>query len=127
MDDATFDAAMKARREVLGDDYVDRALGDQSPAGQEFQRYIADVAWSRWIREGLGRKERSLVTLAMTIALNRMDEFALHLRASRRVGVTDAELEELMMQIVAYCGAPAGINARKAVLQMRAEEAAAGG
>lgn len=119
MDEATREAALKARREVLGDEYVDRAMADTSASAVEFQRFVTEVAWSRWIRETLSRRDRNLVTLAMTAALGRMEEFELHLHASRRVGVTDAELDELIMHIVAYCGAPAGISARRALLRMR--------
>lgn len=127
MDEAGREAALKARREVLGEDYVARAMADTSLSGVEFQRYITEVAWSRWTRETLSRRDRSLVTIAMTAALGRMEELDLHLHASRRVGITDEELDELIMHIVAYAGAPAGVSARRLLNRMRAEEAAAGG
>lgn len=115
--------AMQVRREVLGDEHVNRSLGDASPEAQEFQGFVADVCWALWARPGLARKERSILVLGMTAALGRMEEFALHLRGARRVGISEVELDEIVLQIVAYCGAPAGVAARRALVALRAEDA----
>ncbi|WNM31886.1 carboxymuconolactone decarboxylase family protein [Streptomyces sp. Li-HN-5-11] len=111
-------AAGAARAEVLGDDGTRLPPGDPVPA--EFQDYLVSVAWGAWARGGpLSHRDRSLLVLAMTAALGRMDEFRLHLGAAPRAGVSDAEVDELLFQIAAYCGAPAGNSARAAVREVR--------
>jgi 4-carboxymuconolactone decarboxylase len=108
---------------MLGDAYVDSQRADASPTLGEFQEYITSQAWGVWARGGpLSNRDRSLLVLAMTAALGRMEEFKLHASARSRTGVTYAELEELLFQIAAYCGAPAGIAAKRALLEVRAEE-----
>jgi 4-carboxymuconolactone decarboxylase len=114
-------AAHKLRREILGDDYVDAQTASRDPAMKDFQDYITSTAWGVWTREGLSPRDRSLCVMAMTAAMGRMDEFRLHASCTERTGVTDAELNELLFQVTAYCGAPAGINAMRAVRQVRAE------
>jgi 4-carboxymuconolactone decarboxylase len=116
-------SAQALRRAMLGDAYVDSQRADASPVLEEFQEYITSQAWGVWARGGpLSTRDRSLLVLAMTAALGRMEEFKLHAGARSRTGVTDAELEELLFQIAAYCGAPAGIAAKRALLEVRAEE-----
>jgi 4-carboxymuconolactone decarboxylase len=120
-------AAEAMRRAILGDDYVDRAVADPNPVGAEFQRYVTDSAWGVWARQGpLSTRDRSLLVLTMTAALGRTDEFEIHLAASRRAGVTDAELDELPFQLAAYCGMPVGRTAYLAIRRLRAAEAEAG-
>jgi 4-carboxymuconolactone decarboxylase len=122
----TYVAAMEAsemRRAMLGDAYVDGQVEDPNPTMRAFQDYITSMAWGVWAREGaLTTRDRSLVVLAMTAALGRMEEFKIHAGARSRTGVTDDELDELLFQIAAYCGAPAGVAAKRAVLEVRAEE-----
>jgi 4-carboxymuconolactone decarboxylase len=109
-------AAKALRRATLGDSYVD------SQAPGEFQDYITSMAWGVWARGGpLSTRDRSLLVLAMTAALGRMEEFRLHASCASRTGVSDAEIDELVFQVAAYCGAPAGIAARRAVHAVRAE------
>ena len=116
--------ARALRRAVLGDEYVDAQTADPNPRLQEFQDYVTSAAWGVWTRGGaLNIRDRSLLVLAMTAALGRMEEFRLHAGARSRTGVTDAELDELLFQIAAYCGAPAGIAAKRAVQEVRAAEA----
>jgi 4-carboxymuconolactone decarboxylase len=115
--------ARAIRRAMLGDEYVDRQLADPNPAIREFQDYITSMAWGVWTREGpLTTRDRSLLVLAMTAALGRMEEFRLHVSAAQRTGVTDAELDELLFQVAAYCGAPAGQAAKRALLEVRAAQ-----
>jgi 4-carboxymuconolactone decarboxylase len=114
-------AARTVRRAMLGDEYVDRMTGDPDPASAEFQDYITRMAWGVWAREGpLTTRDRSMLVLAMTAALGRMEEFRLHAGAAPRTGVSDAEIDELLFQIAAYCGAPAALAARREVLEVRA-------
>ncbi|HWF16317.1 MAG TPA: carboxymuconolactone decarboxylase family protein [Acidimicrobiales bacterium] len=117
----SLDAARTMRRAVLGDAYVDRYADDPNPATVEFQQYLTSMAWGVWTRGGpLTTRDRSLVVLAMTAALGRMEEFALHVDASGRAGVRPEELDELLFQIAAYCGAPAGVSANRTVQEVRA-------
>ena len=118
-------AAWAARRSVLGDEHVDRAIAaDPDPSGQEFQDYITRTAWGVWARGGaLSPRDRSLLVMAMTAALGRMEEFRVHVTGSPRAGVTDEEVDELLFQIAAYCGAPAGMAARRGVRAVRTERA----
>lgn len=112
------------RRRVLGDEYVDARLAEvaDDPVGADFQAYLTDMAWGVWARGGpLSLRDRSLLVLAMTAAMGRMDEFRIHATAAPNAGVTDEEIDELVFQIAAYCGGPAGLSARKAVKAMRAE------
>jgi 4-carboxymuconolactone decarboxylase len=116
-------AARELRRAMLGDAYVDSQAADSNPTLQEFQDFITSQAWGVWTRGGpLSTRDRSLLVLAMTAALGRMEEFRLHASARTRTGVSDAELEELLFQVAAYCGAPAGIAAKRALLEVRARE-----
>jgi len=117
-------AAQAMRRAMLGDAYVDAQSADPNPVMGEFSEYITSMAWGVWARGGaLSPRDRSLLVLAMTAALGRMEEFRLHASAQERTGVTDDELDELLFQVAAYCGAPAGIAARRALLAVRAEQA----
>jgi 4-carboxymuconolactone decarboxylase len=115
--------ARAMRRKILGDAYVDHATGDQDPAAKEFQDYITSTAWGVWTRGGaLSTRDRSLLVMAMTAALGRMEEFRLHASSAPRAGVTDDEINELLFQIAAYCGAPAAIAARRGILTVREEQ-----
>jgi 4-carboxymuconolactone decarboxylase len=123
--DEKFEAARAMRRAMLGDAYVDAQSTDPNPVLREFSDHLTSQAWGVWTRGGaLSTRDRSLVVLAMTAALGRMEEFRLHVSARSRTGVTDDELDELLFQIAAYCGAPAGVSARRALLAERAEEQA---
>jgi 4-carboxymuconolactone decarboxylase len=116
-------AALVLRRAMLGDAYVDAQATDPNPTMSEFSDYITSMAWGVWARGGaLSTRDRSLLVLAMTAALGRMEEFRLHASAKDRTGVTDDELDELLFQIAAYCGAPAGNAAKRALLAVRAEQ-----
>jgi len=122
-EDDPVEAARAMRRAMLGDAYVDAQAEDPNPAMQEFSDYLTSMAWGVWARGGaLSPRDRSLLVLAMTAALGRMDEFKLHASVRGRTGVTDDELDELLFQIAAYCGAPAGLSAKRALQAVRVEE-----
>src|SRR5262245_33802824 len=109
-------AARAMRRAMLGNEYVDAQAADPDPITAEFQDYVTSMAWGVWAREGaLSPRDRSLLVMAMTAALGRMEEFKLHAGAALRAGVTDEEVDELLFQIAAYCGVPAGVAALRAL------------
>jgi 4-carboxymuconolactone decarboxylase len=103
---------LEVRRAVLGDAHVDRALTRSNDFNQEFQELITRYAWGEiWTRPGLPRHTRSLITLAMMVALNRPDEFRLHVRAALNNGVTRDQIKEVLLQSAIYCGVPAANSA----------------
>jgi 4-carboxymuconolactone decarboxylase len=114
--------AYAMRRAMLGDAYVDSVTADPDPTAQEFQDYVTSTAWGVWTRGGaLSPRDRSLLVMAMTAALGRMEEFHLHASATPRTGVTDDEVDELLFQIAAYCGVPAGVSAKREIKAVRKE------
>lgn len=107
-DDERYQQGMEVRRAVLGDAHVNRTLDNLSPFNDEFQNFITRYAWGEtWTRPGLSRHTRSMITIAMLIALNREAELKMHLRAAFNNGVTRDELKELIMHSALYCGLPA--------------------
>src|SRR5271168_2991001 len=107
-----YEEGMEVRRMVLGDKYVDAALQNAKAFNAEFQDLITRYAWGEvWARPGLPRQTRSLLTLAMLVALNRGEEFRLHLRAAIRNGVSHEEIKEALLQAAIYCGVPAANTA----------------
>jgi 4-carboxymuconolactone decarboxylase len=113
-DEERRERGIKIRREVLGDEHVDGAQAGTTPLTKDFQDLLTRYAWGEiWARPGLDRRTRSCITVAMTVALNRPDELALHLRAALRNGVTVGELREILLQTAIYCGIPAAHTAFK--------------
>ena len=107
-----FETGMKIRREVLGDAHVDAAIAKRNAFSEEFQDLITRYAWGEiWARPGLPRQTRSLITVAMLVALNREEELRLHLRAALRNGATQEEIRETLLQSAIYCGVPAANSA----------------
>jgi len=105
-----YEKGMKIRREVLGDDYVDRSMASADDFNREFQQMVTEHAWGAiWARPGLSKKQRSLLNLGMLAALNRPEEFELHFRGAIKNGCTIEELKETLLQIAVYCGMPAGV------------------
>jgi 4-carboxymuconolactone decarboxylase len=105
-------AGMKVRREVLGATHVDQAESAKTPFTEPFQDLITRFAWGEiWSRPGLPRQTRSLITLAMMIALNRNDEFRMHVRAALNNKVSREEIQEVLLQSAIYCGVPAANTA----------------
>jgi len=102
---------MRTRREVLGDEHVDRAVKNTTPFDADFQRGITETVWADlWSDPRLDRKTRSLVTIAILAAL-RSEELELHLKASANTGVSDEELGEVLRHVAVYAGVPAANSA----------------
>lgn len=115
-------AGMEVRRAVLGDAHVDRAQQGLNDFNREFQELITRYAWGEiWTRPGLPRHTRSLLTIAMLIALNREQELKLHLLAAKNNGVTRDEIKEVLLQAAIYCGVPAANAAFHLAGQLWAE------
>ncbi len=111
-DDERLARGMQVRREVLGDAHVDRAVARTTAFTAPFQDYAVSSAWADvWTRPGLARRERSVATLAVLVALGHWDELAMHVRAAVRNGLTDDEVAEVLLHATVYCGAPAGNKA----------------
>ena len=103
---------MKVRRTVLGGAHVDRARATENSFNAPFQELITRYAWGEiWTRPGLPRKTRSLITIAMMVALNRTEELRLHLRAAANNGVSRKDIQEALLQTAIYCGVPAANTA----------------
>ena len=111
MSDA-YERGMAVRREVLGDEHVDRAVAATTPFTAPFQEFITRAAWGEvWARDGLDRRSRSMVTLAVLTALGRPEELAMHVRAARRNGLTAEEIGEVLLHTAIYAGVPAANSA----------------
>lgn len=116
------DAGMKVRREVLGDEHVDRAVASTSEIDRDFQRWITENVWGDlWTRPVLDRRDRSLVTIAL-LAADSHEELELHLRAARNTGATPEEIAEVLLHVAVYAGVPAANNAFKMMKTIYEEE-----
>ena len=108
----TYDEGMAARRAVLGDAHVDAAIERTTEFPADFQDFITRYAWGEiWTREGLGRRERSLVTLALLAGLGRSEELPLHVRGALANGLTRDEIKEVLLHTAVYAGVPAANTA----------------
>jgi 4-carboxymuconolactone decarboxylase len=109
--DSRYEAGMKIRTEVLGAEHVAGAKAKQTDLDADFQRFITETAWGTvWARPNLDRRTRSLVTIGILAALGR-EELALHLRASRNIGVDPKEIVEVLFHVAVYAGVPAANTA----------------
>lgn len=103
---------MRVRREVLGDEHVDRSESSKNAFTEDFQDLLTRYTWGEiWARPGLDRRTRSCITVAMLVALGRERELALHLRGALRNGVSADEIKEVLLQAAIYCGVPAANSA----------------
>jgi 4-carboxymuconolactone decarboxylase len=117
MGDDTYETGMRIRREVLGDAHVDRAVANTTDFTAPFQEFITDYAWGTiWARDGLERKTRSAITLAVLTALGREHEIAMHVRAALGNGLTKEEIAEVLLHTAVYAGVPVS-NAAFAIAQ----------
>jgi 4-carboxymuconolactone decarboxylase len=112
MTDDLYERGTRIRREVLGDEHVDRSLARAGEHTREFQELITKYAWGEiWARPGLDRRLRSCVTMTALVALGRFDELELHIRGAQRNGLSNGEIEEVLLQTTVYCGVPAANSA----------------
>jgi 4-carboxymuconolactone decarboxylase len=107
-----YEQGLTVRRAVLGEAHVERALKRKNALNAEFQDLITRYAWGEiWTRPGLPRHTRSLLTIGLMVALNRSEEFRLHVRAAFNNGVTRDQIKEVLLQCAIYCGVPAANSA----------------
>jgi 4-carboxymuconolactone decarboxylase len=125
MDRKLMEEGLKVRREVLGDEYVDRSMKNADEFSKPFQEIVSEYCWGvAWTDQTLSRRERSILNLGMIAALGKMHEFELHFRAARRNGLTDEELRAVLIQIAIYCGIPVGVDCFRTAKQVLAEKKA---
>jgi 4-carboxymuconolactone decarboxylase len=112
MTDDAHERGIRIRREVLGDEHVDRAVERTTDETADFQDFITRYAWGEiWARPGLDRRTRSCITLTALVALGRFDELALHIGAARTNGLSTEEIGEVLLHTAVYCGVPAANSA----------------
>ncbi|WP_225437545.1 MULTISPECIES: 4-carboxymuconolactone decarboxylase [Arthrobacter] len=126
MNQELFDKGLATRREVLGDEYVQRSLDSADEFSMPMQELVTQYCWGDvWNRPGLEHAQRSLINLAMISALNRPHELKVHIRGAIRNGVTREQIKEVFLQVAVYCGAPAALEsfrlAREVFKEMEAE------
>ena len=110
------------RRQVLGEEYVDRALKNVDDFNRDFQRIVTQYCWGEaWGDSTLTPRERSILNLGMIAALGKMEEFQLHLRGALRNGLTEDEIRAVLIQIAVYCGIPVGVDCFRAARPIVAE------
>jgi len=117
---------MAIRREVLGDEHVDRAVAATTPFTEPFQDLITRYAWGEiWSRPGLSRAERSLITLSVLAALQHEQELGMHVKAALRNGLTPEQIQEVLLQVAVYAGVPVANRAFRVAQRALAEARAA--
>lgn len=122
MDRKLMEEGLAARRAVLGDEYVDRAMKNADAFNKPFQEIVSEYCWGLcWTDKTLSRRERSILNLGMIAALGKMHEFELHLRGARRNGLTDEEIRAVLIQIAVYCGIPVGVDCFRTAKQVLSE------
>jgi 4-carboxymuconolactone decarboxylase len=126
VDEDRFQTGLRIRREVLGAEYVDRALENADDFSREFQELVTEYCWGAgWGGSTLTRRDRSLLNLAMLGAMGRAEEFKLHLRGALNNGCTKDEIRETLVQLTIYAGIPAGVEAFRLARSVFAELAEA--
>ncbi len=111
MDKNRFDKGLEMRKQVLGAEYVEKAMRGANDFNREFQELVTEYCWGVcWGSDVLSKKERSILNLGMLAALGRMHEFELHFKGAVRNGLTAEQLKEVLTQIAVYCGIPAGVE-----------------
>ena len=123
MDKKTYETGLGIRTDVLGKDYVENALRTADEFNQPFQELVTEYCWGAvWGREGLSRKTRSMLNLAMIGVLNRPHELRAHVAGALRNGVSKDEIREVFMQLAIYAGVPAGVDAFRVAREVFAQE-----
>ena len=128
MSKEVFERGLEIRKSVLGKEFVEKSLASADDFNRPMQELVTEYCWGAvWGREGLPKKTRSMLNLAMLCALNRPHELRMHLKGALRNGVTREEIREVLLQVVIYCGVPAGVDAFRTAKEVLAEVDAAGG
>ena len=123
MDKKTYETGLGIRTDVLGKDYVENALRTADEFNKPFQELVTEYCWGAvWGRDGLSRKTRSMLNLAMIGALNRPHELKAHVAGALRNGVSKDEIREVFMQLAIYAGVPAGVDAFRVAREVFAQE-----
>ncbi len=118
-----FDQGLTIRKEVIGADYVDRAFKNADEFSLPMQNLATEYCWGAvWGREGLSRKMRSMLNLVMLSALNRPQEFKVHVKGALTNGCTKLEIREALLQVAIYCGVPAAMDSFRLAREVLAEE-----
>jgi 4-carboxymuconolactone decarboxylase len=118
-----YEQGMKTRRAVLGDAHVNATLENKNEFTDAFQDFITRYAWGEiWSRPGLPRETRSMITLALMVALNRPEELRMYLRAAKNVGLTRDQIQEVLLQTAIYCGLPAANSAFRLAMEVFSEK-----
>jgi 4-carboxymuconolactone decarboxylase len=125
-DKELYEKGLEVRRAVLGSEYVDRALKNADAFNKPLQDLVSEYCWGWiWTREGLPRKTRSIINLAMLSVLNRPHELKIHVQGALRNGCTKEEIQEVLLQVACYAGVPAGVDsfrvAREAIAEFEAK------
>lgn len=122
MENSRYDQGTKVRRAVLGEDHVDRANAAQTPIDEAFQGLITEAAWGTvWASDGISKRERSMLTLALLAALGNFDEIPMHIRATARTGASQQDVIEAFQHVAIYAGVPRANHALKLAKQTFAE------
>jgi len=122
--DQQFKDGLQVRKQVMGEDYVDRAFANADEFSAPLQEFITRNAWGTvWCRDGLDLKTRSLITVSMLTALGRPHELRGHLRGALNNGVTPEQLREVLLHAAVYCGAPLAVDAFRIAQEVMAEAA----
>ncbi|MFG1358416.1 carboxymuconolactone decarboxylase family protein [Xanthobacter pseudotagetidis] len=125
MTDDLYEKGLKTRREVVGSAYVDKSLAEMNEFTRPLQELVTRYCWGEvWNREGLSRRDRSIINLAAISALNRPHELKLHVRGALNNGMTPEEIREVLLQIAIYCGLPAALDAFRIAREIIEEEEA---
>jgi 4-carboxymuconolactone decarboxylase len=117
-----FEAGLEVRKAVLGKEFVENAIKSADDFSRPLQELVTEYCWGAvWTREGLSRKTRSMLNLAMLTALNRPHELKMHIKGALTNGVTREEIREVLLQTAIYCGVPAGVDAFRTAREVFAE------
>jgi 4-carboxymuconolactone decarboxylase len=117
-----FERGLEIRKSVLGKEFVEKSISSADDFNRPMQELVTEYCWGAiWGREGLSKKTRSMLNLAMLSALNRPHELRMHLAGALRNGVTRDEIREVLLQVAIYCGVPAGVDAFRNAREVFAE------
>lgn len=117
-----FEAGLEVRKAVLGAEFVENAIASADDFNRPLQELVTEYCWGAcWTRDGLSRKERSMLNLAMLTALNRPHELKMHVKGALRNGLTKEQIREVLLQTAIYCGVPAAVDAFRTAKEAIAE------